>query len=422
MIDTYLQKLHLFSRDVRFFLLSKALEGSAIWGISAVITNLYLLRLGYGPEFVGLFSAAGLLAFALCGLPAGALGTRWGSRRAMVAGLGLAVASTWLLPLADLVPATWQTGWLLATNVCSYLGASLYYVNGTPFLMGATGTEERDHAFSAQAALIPLTGFAGSLVGGLLPPLFATTLDVPLDGPASYRYPLWIAAALLTAALLALLGTREVCSEHTRARATAKGAPPYGLIAFLACFTLLRNAGGGAGNTFLNVYLDDHLDVSTGQIGLLLAIGQIVAVPAALLMPALAARWGKARTVALGTLGVALCTLPQVLVPHWIAVGFSLIGVSALRAIATTAYTVYSQEIVPGRWRATMSGAFYLAATLGMAAAASGGGYAISAWGYAGLFASGAGLVTLSALLFWCRFCAPRRARGIRVWPKNVGL
>ncbi|UCC62335.1 MAG: MFS transporter, partial [Anaerolineae bacterium] len=168
--------------------------------------------------------------------------------------------------------------------------------------------------------------------------------------------------------------------------------------------------------------LDDHLDVSTGQIGLLLAIGQIVAVPAALLMPALAARWGKARTVALGTLGVALCTLPQVLVPHWIAVGFSLIGVSALRAIATTAYTVYSQEIVPGRWRATISGAFYLAATLGMAAAALGGGYAISAWGYAGLFASGAGLVTLSALLFWCRFCAPRRARGIRVWPKNVGL
>ena len=54
------------------------------------------------------------------------------------------------------------------------------------------------------------------------------------------------------------------------------------LILSFALFTLLRNVGAAMGGTFLNIYLDDHLHVSTAQIGLLLASGQIVAAPAAL--------------------------------------------------------------------------------------------------------------------------------------------
>jgi hypothetical protein len=88
----------------------------------------------------------------------------------------------------------------------------------------------------------------------------------------------------------ALLGTREVRAGRPQARTRTKGTPPYGLIAFLAGFTLLRNVGGAMGSTFLNVYLDDHLHVPTAQIGLLMAVGQIVAVPAALLMPLLVVR------------------------------------------------------------------------------------------------------------------------------------
>jgi MFS family permease len=412
-MTAYLQKLRLFSRDVRAYLLFKTLESFAVWGIRAMLLNLYLLRLGYGPEFIGMFNAAGLLAFALFGLPASAIGARWGSRRTLIAGAGVLLVGFWLLPLADLVPFAWRTGWLYATNVGVLLGAALYYINGTPFLMGATRAEARDHAFSAQAALTPLAGFAGNLLGGLLPRLFASLLDLPLEGPAAYRYPLWIAAALMVPALLALLGTREMHVGHAPApaRTTAKGRPPYELILSFALFTLLRNVGAAMGGTFLNIYLDDHLHVSTAQIGLLLAIGQIVAAPAALLMPFLVARWGRTRTVVLGTLGAALSMLPQALIPHWSAAGAGLMATNALTAIATAAYTVYTQESVPKRWRSTMSGAFFVAATLGMAAAASGGGYVVSALGYPGLFMTGAGMVVLSTLFFWGRFCAPREKR-----------
>jgi hypothetical protein len=56
-VSTYLQRFHLFHRDVRLFLVSAALVGLAWDGMRTVLLNLHLLRLGYGPEFVGLVNA-----------------------------------------------------------------------------------------------------------------------------------------------------------------------------------------------------------------------------------------------------------------------------------------------------------------------------------------------------------------------------
>ena len=66
----YLQTLRLFHRDIRLFLVSAAVVGLAWDGVRAVVLNLYLLRLGYGPEFIGVVNSAGALVFALSCLPA----------------------------------------------------------------------------------------------------------------------------------------------------------------------------------------------------------------------------------------------------------------------------------------------------------------------------------------------------------------
>ncbi|MFQ5794339.1 MAG: MFS transporter [Candidatus Bipolaricaulia bacterium] len=109
MATPYLHTLRLFSRDVRLYLITTVLLGFTIFGgIYSVLLNLYLLRLGYGPEFVGLFNAVGLLTFAVFSLPAGALGGRWGSRRTLIAGLGLTSVGLGVLPLAEFIPSTLQ--------------------------------------------------------------------------------------------------------------------------------------------------------------------------------------------------------------------------------------------------------------------------------------------------------------------------
>ena len=140
MAATYLHTINLINKNVRLYLVSVALVGFTVdGGIYSVLFNLYLLRLGYGPEFVGLINSAGLLIFALVSLPAGVIGGRWGSRRTMITGLGLMLLGCSVLPLAEFSPAGWQAGWLLTSYVVIFLGLSLYFVNTAPFLMSNTG-------------------------------------------------------------------------------------------------------------------------------------------------------------------------------------------------------------------------------------------------------------------------------------------
>jgi MFS family permease len=418
MATRYISNLRLLSRDVRLFLVATALIGFSWDGVRTVLLNLYLLRLGYGPEIVGLINGFGAFAFALVSLPAGVLGARLGSRRMILVGVALMAAGIGLLPLVELLPAAWTLPWLLSATMAAYLGLVLYYVNSLPFLMGATGLEERDYAFAAQIALMPLAAFAGSLVGGLLPGLMANVLGSTLQDPAPYRYPVLLAGLMLLPGILALIPASEVAAGEGEASdagarpaaATVAGdsRPPYALIVMTVIVVGLRFAGRGPLTTFFNVYLDDALGVSTVLIGALIAAGQLVSVPAALLSPLAVARWGNGRMVSWGTMGVAITMLPLALIPQWWAAGAGFVGAIAMFSVSTGPIRVYSQELVTRRWWGAMSGAVMMGSGLGIAVMTLAGGYAVAALGYRTLFLIGAGLVAAGAVIFWAYFRAPR--------------
>ena len=66
------ERLNRISPPILFYLIGTALVGFALdGGIYAVLLNLYLVRLGYGPELIGMINSAGQLAFALFSLPLG---------------------------------------------------------------------------------------------------------------------------------------------------------------------------------------------------------------------------------------------------------------------------------------------------------------------------------------------------------------
>jgi predicted MFS family arabinose efflux permease len=281
---------------------------------------------------------------------------------------------------------------------------ALYFVNSVPFLMSVTGPEERNHAFSVQIALTPLAGFAGSLIGGALPGIFTAGLNLPLEDPTSYRYPLLIAALLIIPGVLALLPPREVRSSQAQKPVLEKGRTPWVLFAIIALVVGFRFTGRGAVMTFFNVYLDAGLQVPTVLIGALTSGGLLLAVPAALVTPLVVARWGNVRTIVFGSFGFALSLLPLVLVPHWGAAGFGFMGANAMFFLTTAPFQVFTQELVTPGWRPTMSGAMMTGAGLSLSAIALGGGYAIEALGYQSLFLAGAGLTAAGGLLFWVYF------------------
>jgi predicted MFS family arabinose efflux permease len=415
----YLKKLRLFNRDVRLYLVSSALVGLAWIGIFTVIFNLYLLRLDYDLAFIGLVNACGMLAYALISLPAGAMGGRWGVRRMVILGYTLAAVGFLLLPLAEAVPAAWRSIWLLFTNSLGWLGASVYIVNADVFLMALTGEEERSYAYSIQVALWPLAAFAGSLIGGFLPRFFAGLSGVSLDGPAPYRSSILLAAALFSLGVPALLGTRKERKADTEPEEAPGLGPakhaPYGLIVFLASVQLLQGTGEFAARTFFNIYLDVELDVATHTIGTLAALGQLVAVPAALATPLLLARWRNGPTFVRASLGITLSLLPLALIPHWAAAGFGFMGVMAMGSVWRPAFVLYRMGIVAPRWRALLNGAANMALGLSGAGMALGGAYIAKNLSFNVLFLIGAVLTATGALLFWV-FCRTQHRE--RVYPK----
>jgi predicted MFS family arabinose efflux permease len=371
--------------------------------------------LGYGPEFIGIVNAAAQLGVVAFSLPAGMFGRRWGNRRMLITGLSVATTGLGLVPLAEFVPANWQTGWLVVTYILAWLGGATYIVNSLPFVMSVTDSAERMHVFSIREALVPLALFAGNLIGGLLPGFLATHLGDTLASPAPYRYTLFIAAALFGLAPITMLATFEATvgdAPRQRLQASSpsvKQPAPIGLILFMAAVMLLQLAGKSVTDTFFNVYLDLSLHLPPAWMGILSAIAQLLVVPIALVAPIIITRWGKGWTIIGGTLGMAFSLLLLAIFPHWGVAGFGFMSVSALFAITTLAFTICSQELVSPEWRATMSGALAAAMGLSRSMMAFGGGYLITTSGFSSLFLVGAGLTVAGAMLFWSYTWLPRR-------------
>lgn len=393
------------------YLAAVALVGFAVdGGIYAVLLNLYLVRLGFGPEQVGLVNATGTLVFALASLPAGVLGEHWGSRRALLLGLGLMAAGGLLLPGADLLLPMAQLPWLLVQIVVIYLGTSLFFVNTAPFVLEHVAGERRTQLLSLQTALLSLAAFGGSLLGGAVPPLAAALSGTSLAEPGPYRYGLLVAGLGLLGAIAVLRtnvpsGRVEAPPVATLPPATAsRAAPILMLLVLIALVRMLQVAGIAATTTFFNVYLDTDLHLPTTQIGIIIAVGRLLGVPAALATPALTQRFGKLHVVIGASLASTLALLPLALVAHWTAASLSFVAVVGLSWVRYAASLVYFLELVPPNRRALVSGLTEMAAGICFTALAFGGGYIAAFFGYRTLFLIGALVTALSALIFWLAF------------------
>jgi MFS family permease len=409
-IVNYFQKLRLISRDARLCLVSWTVLGFAYFGIYLVLFNLYLLRLGYGYEFVGLINGVGMIAFALFSLPAGFLGKRLGVRRMMIVGMGLMAVGFGALPLAEFVPKAWQEGGFLGTWLLVSCSAPMFTVNSVPFMMAVTTPVERNHVFSLQGALFSLAGFAGSLMAGFLPDFFSYILVLSSDHPAPFRYSLFLSGVSLTIGVFTLMASREENIKKNQVNESKVTGPmPLSLFIVMGFIVLLRRAGEAAPNVFFNVYLETELLASTTLIGSFVAVCRLIAGIAALSMPLFVVRWGNQRVIGWGILGVALSILPLALIPHWVAAEIGFVGAMALSAIVNAAYFVYSQEIVSQRWQAVMSGVISMGGGIGGSFILIFGSSIITAHGYISFFLTAAIFTAVGGLLFLRYF---RKLRG----------
>lgn len=394
-------------------------------GVYTVLFNLYLVRLGFGTELIGLINGAAQLTFAISALPAGALGERYGSRNMLVVGLMLMLFGCGLLPLADILPEAIRVVWLVSNQVVLYFGLALYYVNSAPFLIGVIAPGRRSQVFGLQSFLLAIAAFIGGLVGGFLPGVFATAIGQTLDSPAPYRFPLLIAALVMVPALFAIRAAKGsyIPSERAPGDTTHLESTPTLLIpsvivaaiVMMGVIRFLQVSGLASINSFFNVYLDRSLTVPTEQIGTISAFARLLSAPAALATPFLARRFGNYWTCIIATIATGLALLPIGFLATPSAAGLSLIGVLSLSSIRYTSSLIYFLELVPPERRATVSGVTEMSAGLSFTFIALAGGYIIALFGYQSLFLLGALLTFAGAVGFWAYF---RRFQRLATSPK----
>jgi MFS family permease len=399
---------HLLNRNVRLFLGTAALLSGSLFGSYAILLNLFLLRLGYGTAFIGLANGAGLICWAIASPIAGARANRIGYRRLMLIGLSGVVGGSTLMPFGAAFEGTTRGVWLVVSHAITFTGAGVFFVNMQPFMMGTVVPKLRSRVFSLSSATFPTAGFAGSLIGGFLPGLFAGWLGLATDDPATFRYSLHLVALAVVPTLLLIGATRDIDPVQSTTKRGPGSKAPLMIIAVMTVLGILRTFGEGSARTFFNVYMDAGLDVETVKIGITFAIAQLVAGPMALLSPILSNRIGTGPTALLAMTGVAICLVPMALIANPVAATVGLIAILALISIMRPAIAVYTMDLVRPEYWALMSGFVNFSWALGSGGTALAGGVIISESGYQGLFLTGAVVSGLGALLF-ARFLATRR-------------
>ena len=106
-----LPRLSQFQRDAQLIIVTSGIFAVSFFGVQQLLKVLYVLRLGYSLEYIGLFNATGAMAYMAMSIPSGALSNRFGTRPVMIAGGILTVVGMAILPLVEFVPEAVRQPW-----------------------------------------------------------------------------------------------------------------------------------------------------------------------------------------------------------------------------------------------------------------------------------------------------------------------
>ena len=392
---------HRLPRDVQLYAWAWFIIGIGTFGIWAVLFNLYLQRLGMGPEAIGLLLGVGPFIGAIGAIPAAMIGARMGNRQAMNLGVLIIIIAFVLLLSAEFLPAALQVGWITIWWMVFSLANALTNINGAPWIMAVAAPEERASAFTAQMVLLSIGGFVGSLVAGILPGIIAKLTGMGSDAPTAYWITLWLTPITFMGGYYLLHLTQPRPPVKTPVATQQAAGIPYLTLIFVGSLIFLQVSGESLVRPFYNLYLDSNVGMSLARIGVVFGIAQMLPIVSSLLTPSILKRWGGTRTMIAMSFANALCFLAMAFLLAWLAASASYIVFISIAPIANVVRTVFSQESVDAQWRTVMSTATNIGIVLSQALFTALGGFLIAGYGYRSLFLSGAMMALISAFIAW---------------------
>jgi len=418
-----------YGREVWLLCIASALGSGSYLGMHQLLSVLYVLRLGFGPEIVGTLSATGAIAFSASCLVGGYLGTRLGTRRTMGLGVVIFTLGMAMPPLAVVIPAAVRFGWLLTAQVVISLGWSMQVVSVIAAMAAVTDVRSRRSAYALREVFASVGMLLGALIGGLLPGAIAGSQGGATDLPGPYGLALWVTVAggAATLAPIGLMGrvTRAAASataataaqaQHEAAGAPGGGAPHGALpdavtdaprprfrvgraLLLLAACGFATNAGHAACKTFAAVYMDTIFGLPTAVIGSVTSAGMGATALAALASGRLGRGRSSGHMMMAGALGMVAALMVMGLLRTPAGAMLGVVGVYGVLGLWRPAYQALQMEIARPEERSVVSGLSSMGMSLGFGSMGIIGGYVATGAGYPVVFFAGAGAALLSAVL-----------------------
>jgi MFS family permease len=368
--------------NMRLLLAGAALLGLGN-GIFMTFFNLYLQQGGLGEAFLGRLNSLGTIGSLALAIPAGLLVTRLDSRKSLVLSCAL-IAVFGALQANVLVPAL-----LVVLQIGISASTMLYGATYNPEMMRSTDPGDRQVAFSLAFTTGTVMSVVASVVGGLLPRLFAHFGASPVTG---LRLTLVVGAIFILASAAAFIHLREyqhgnggqtvdashsVQSEPEVTSSWKRFAVRYAVVSVIIGF------GAGLSIPYLNLYFADRFHASTVAVGNLFAMSNVVLTVGVLLAPWLVRRAGLMRTIGV-TVGGSLVFLVIMAFTHNIIIAALAFWMRAGLMMCSTPVTdKFCLELVPPDKRSVAHNIFMMAWTGSWAISTALGGWLIQKTGFA---------------------------------------
>lgn len=262
-----------------------------------VLFGIYLKNSGFNEAFVGQIMSVNTLGVALGALPVAIFAERMNKKITLIVGLLIMVISN-LIVLNVHIPLV-----MVFFAFTFGIGNSTLMILQAPIIYEHTPDEHRVTAFSMAFVLQNVAFVTGSLVLGHLSSMLGKIYGDQLAG----RIVLNVSTALIFIAVVIALkfsGTHMVSSQRDKPLSTTVSITLSGFKQLLQGKTLLYliqvsliGLGAGMIVPFFSMYLKYTLDISDGVVGNIMAISQIGTVIGGLIVPPLAKKLGRIRTV-----------------------------------------------------------------------------------------------------------------------------
>lgn len=168
--DNYFSRIKEFTPNARMFLTYVFLISLNL-GVYKVIFNLYILRLGYTEDFLGLILSLTSIATGVFSIPAAMICDRIGRKRTLLLSCLMLTISLVFLYNTEMKEL------LMFFSILYGASSALSIVTGSTFMLENSKPLERMHLFSMYQLLYTGATMAGNLVGGAFPAILARCLQ-----------------------------------------------------------------------------------------------------------------------------------------------------------------------------------------------------------------------------------------------------